>query len=135
MVESSFKIGAFAIIADDQQRVLLCHRRDMDAWNLPGGGTNGHETPWEAVVREVEEETGLRVQTDRLLGIYVKRDKDTVVFSFECSVVGGTPHQTDEADRVEYFSAQALPDGLLEKQRQRIADWASGGHAPVMKAQ
>ncbi len=31
-------IGAFAIIFDDQRGVLLCHRRDADQWNLPGGG-------------------------------------------------------------------------------------------------
>jgi len=33
-----FTIGAFAIIFDDAGRVLLCHRRDIDVWNLPGGG-------------------------------------------------------------------------------------------------
>ena len=29
--------GAFAAIFDDKRQVLLCHRRDIDAWNLPGG--------------------------------------------------------------------------------------------------
>jgi 8-oxo-dGTP pyrophosphatase MutT (NUDIX family) len=45
-----FSVGAFAIILDDQQRVLLCHRRDMDRWNLPGGGVISGETPWQAKV-------------------------------------------------------------------------------------
>jgi hypothetical protein len=31
------KAGAFAVIFDEHDRVLLCHRRDIDAWNLPGG--------------------------------------------------------------------------------------------------
>lgn len=53
-----FSIGAFAIILDEQSRVLLCHRRDFDVWNLPGGGVENGELPTEAVIREVREETG-----------------------------------------------------------------------------
>jgi 8-oxo-dGTP pyrophosphatase MutT (NUDIX family) len=52
-------LGAFAIIFDEQNRVLLSHRRDMDLWNLPGGGVESGELPTEAVIREVKEETGL----------------------------------------------------------------------------
>jgi 8-oxo-dGTP pyrophosphatase MutT (NUDIX family) len=37
-IKDMFSIGAFAIIFDEDGRVLLCHRRDMDLWNLPGGG-------------------------------------------------------------------------------------------------
>ena len=40
--------GAFAIIYDDERRVLLCHRRDVDAWNLPGGRVEDNEAPWDA---------------------------------------------------------------------------------------
>jgi ADP-ribose pyrophosphatase YjhB (NUDIX family) len=47
-----FTIGSFAIIFDKQDRVLLCHRRDMDLWNLPGGGMQSGELPNEAVIRE-----------------------------------------------------------------------------------
>ncbi len=65
-----FSIGAFAIILDDRQRVLLCHRRDMDAWNLPGGGVESGEMPTEAVIRETLEETGLHVAIERLVGVY-----------------------------------------------------------------
>ncbi|TAH29152.1 MAG: NUDIX domain-containing protein [Oscillatoriales cyanobacterium] len=54
-------IGAFAII-DSGGKVLLCHRTDRDAWNLPGGRVEAAETPWAAVVREVEEEVGLLVK-------------------------------------------------------------------------
>lgn len=59
-----FKIGVFGIIIDEQNRVLLCHRRDYDLWNLPGGGLEKNEAPWEGVVREVKEETGLRVKVE-----------------------------------------------------------------------
>src|SRR5438132_1020880 len=47
---ATFKIGAFAVILDEQQRVLLCHRRDYDLWNLPGGRVESGESPWDAVL-------------------------------------------------------------------------------------
>ena len=55
------------LLVDDQDRVLLIHDRlDLDVtdshWIAPGGGVEPGETPAEAAVREVYEETGLRVE-------------------------------------------------------------------------
>ncbi len=36
-MKKEFIISAFAIILNSSNRVLLCHRRDYDLWNLPGG--------------------------------------------------------------------------------------------------
>ena len=47
-----FTIGVFGIITDERDRVLLCHRRDFDLWNLPGGRVEAGESPWSALVRE-----------------------------------------------------------------------------------
>ena len=51
LLREGVAIGVFAIILDDGGRVLLCHRRDQDLWNLPGGGLESGETPWEALGR------------------------------------------------------------------------------------
>ena len=56
-----YRYCEFALIFDDRDRVLLCLRDDLNIWNLPGGGVELGESPWEAVVREVEEETGLEL--------------------------------------------------------------------------
>ncbi len=104
-----FTIGAFAIILDEQQRVLLCHRRDIDRWNLPGGGVMHGETPWQGVIREVKEETGLDVAADKLLGVYTDTSRDDIVFSFLCSIMGGEIALSDEADYIAYFSFEQLP--------------------------
>ena len=70
-----FKIGVFAIIVDNQKRVLLGHRCDYNVWDLPGGGMESGETPWDCAVREVKEETGLDVQVTRLLGVYSRQGR------------------------------------------------------------
>lgn len=120
-MKKTFTIGAFAIILDKQKRVLLCHRRDYDLWNLPGGGLEAGEAPWECVVREVKEEVGLDVEIDYLAGIYSKNDSD-IVFSFVCKIIGGKIKKTSEADEIEYFLFEKIPKNTSPKQVERIRD-------------
>jgi len=130
-----FSIGAFAVIFDAHGRVLLCHRRDMDVWNLPGGGVKSRELPTEAVVREVREETGLEVEVERLVGVYGKASKDELVFAFLCRVVGGEMGETDEADACEFFHVDEIPRNTSPKQVERIRDAMQQGQLPVFRQQ
>jgi 8-oxo-dGTP pyrophosphatase MutT (NUDIX family) len=128
------RTGAFAVLFDDEGRVLLCHRRDIDAWNLPGGGVEAREAPWDAVVREVREEVGLEAAVVRLTGLYWKPETDELVFNFECKVLNGTPRASDEADAARYFSLDELPSNTAPKQVQRIRD-AIDGDAVALRVQ
>jgi 8-oxo-dGTP pyrophosphatase MutT (NUDIX family) len=71
------------LLVDDQERVLLIHdRTDVGAtsshWIAPGGGLEPGETPAEAAVREVYEETGLRVRLDpNAQAMYLERARYT----------------------------------------------------------
>jgi ADP-ribose pyrophosphatase YjhB (NUDIX family) len=117
-----FIIGVFAIIFDENDRILLCHRTDYDLWNLPGGTLEYGEAPWECIIREVKEETGLNVQIDRLSGIYSKPDKNEIVFQYVCTVIGGEIGLNDEADRISYFPINEIPKNTSSKQVERIHD-------------
>ena len=130
-----FTIGVFAILFDAEGRVLLCHRRDVDLWNLPGGGLEPGEAPWDGVVREVEEESGLRVAVDRLVGVYAKPEVDEIVFSFVCRVTGGALAASDEADRLEYFALDRIPPNTSRKQVERIRDAADERGGVALKEQ
>jgi ADP-ribose pyrophosphatase YjhB (NUDIX family) len=52
-------------------------------WNFPGGGIEGMETPEEACVREVKEETGYNIVIKRLLF------KSSNKFTFEAEITSG----------------------------------------------
>ena len=130
-----FSIGAFAVIFDDRSRVLLCHRRDLDIWNLPGGRVESGEMPDEAVVRETKEETGLNVTILRLIGVYGKTDKDELVFAFLCQIVSGHLIGTDEADECRYFEFDAIPPNTVPKQVARIHDARSDVSQPIFRRQ
>jgi ADP-ribose pyrophosphatase YjhB (NUDIX family) len=118
---ATFRIGVYAVIFD-QERVLLAHRRDIDWWNLPGGGMEPDETVEEAMRREVREETGLDVVVERLVGVYSKPQKQEVVLTFRCRVIGGTLSATEESRECRFFSPDALPENTLPKHRQRVED-------------
>lgn len=130
-----FTLGAFAIILNERGHVLLCHRRDMDAWDLPGGGVESGELPTEAAIRETLEETGLRVEISRLVGIYGKKGSDELVFAFACTVIGGQLATSDETDECRYFPLDALPANTLPKHVERIEDAAAHLDQPVIRRQ
>jgi 8-oxo-dGTP diphosphatase len=131
-----FTIGAFAIIFDDQDRVLLCHRRDLDVWNLPGGGVESGELPTEAVIREVKEETDLEAAVEKLVGVYGKTDKkDELVFSFLCRIIGGQLSSSAEASECQYFNVEHLPPNTSPKQVERILDAMKTSEQSVFRRQ
>ena len=59
-----------AAVRDDEGRLLLIHKVDNGNWALPGGGMELGETVADAAIREVAEETGIRVEITGLVGIY-----------------------------------------------------------------
>jgi len=130
-----FRIGVFALIFDDEGRILLGHRRDVDWWNLPGGGMEAGETVDEALCREVREETGLDVAVGQLVGVYSKPQKQEVVLAFRSHVIGGTLQPTEETRESRYFAPDSLPTNTLPKHRQRIEDALLNSPSAIIRAQ
>ncbi|GAA3856574.1 NUDIX hydrolase [Celeribacter arenosi] len=68
---SEFDGAKIAILRGDD--VLTLQRDDIPTipfpgeWDLPGGGREGHETPFETVARELHEELGLRISAQRVI--------------------------------------------------------------------
>ena len=92
------------------------------------------ETIAECLVREVLEETGLKVEPERLIGVYSDPVVNHVVFAngdqvqlvsatFECRVVGGClrPDGDESLDAV-YFAPDSLPETLVASHWVRVKD-------------
>lgn len=121
MNSACFRVGVFGLVWQDG-RVLLSRRRDSGWWNLPGGGVELGEPVDAAVIRELREETGLHVEVERLVGVYSKPQKNEVVLTFKCQVVGGTLIQTTEATEHAFVDPNVLPPRTLPKHADRIMD-------------
>lgn len=57
--ETQIVVGGYVI---HDNKVLLIHHRKLDLWLPPGGHIEPNEIPDDAVLREIQEETGLEVE-------------------------------------------------------------------------
>lgn len=133
-----------AIVLDGSGRVLLGRRADNGLWGLPSGKVEPAESVTEAARREVEEETGLRVEAERLVGVY--SDPESQAFSyptgevvqfvtccFLCRVVGGELRADgEEALEVGFFDGKEPPDDLMPMHPTWLEDVFSG-EAPLVR--
>ncbi|MEV4686702.1 NUDIX hydrolase [Microbacterium sp. LWH3-1.2] len=115
------RVAAYAVIMDDQDRLLLAHWNEgrRAAWTMPGGGLEPGEDPASAARREVKEETGYRVEIEGLLGIHsrvvppgrrLKPGSDlplhTLRIVYRARITGGKLRNETggSTDRAEWFS-------------------------------
>jgi mutator protein MutT len=94
-----FMPSVAGIIRNSDNEILFQYPGDGKFWSLPAGAIEPGETPAQALIREVWEETGLTVKLNRLLGVfggesfrftYPHGDQvEYNVFVFECSIVSG----------------------------------------------
>jgi 8-oxo-dGTP pyrophosphatase MutT (NUDIX family) len=95
-----------ALVFDAERRVLLVRHSNGGVWVTPGGAIDPDEAPEDAVVREVWEETGLRVEPVHLCGVYggpgfrvtyANGDLTSYVMAaFECRRLGGELRVDDD---------------------------------------
>jgi 8-oxo-dGTP diphosphatase len=104
-----------AVVHDEAGRLLLIrrgHAPSAGLWSVPGGRVEPGETEVAAVVREVAEETGLRVAPLSVVG-RVRIPGNGVVFTVTdwlCTLTepGQLPVAGDDADDVRFVDAAAL---------------------------
>lgn len=80
-----FREAARVLLVDEQDRLLLVRGHDVDRparswWFTIGGGIDAGETPEQAAVRELAEETGLEIEESDLVGPVLTR---SAIFDFE----------------------------------------------------
>lgn len=109
-------VGVGAVVVD-AGRVLLVQRGSeplKGKWSLPGGMLEVGESLHSGVIREVEEETGLRVEPLELVEVLDRIVREGaseagrvryhyVIADYLCRVVAGSLHAASDAEAVRWF--------------------------------
>ncbi len=103
------------IVSDD--KILLIKRKNppyQGMYALPGGFVEYGETVEDAVVREIEEETGLKTSVNELISVYSKPDRDprghTVSTVFSLNLDDGKIKHGSDASEASYIPLKELPE-------------------------
>jgi 8-oxo-dGTP pyrophosphatase MutT (NUDIX family) len=120
-------VGARALIIKDQQVLLIQHTYSDLGWLTVGGGVNSNESALEAICREVEEETSLKVHgKPRLFGVYYtnynKRD-DHIIFYIIENFSSITRPRSPEIETMQWFDIHNLPENISPATKRRIAEY------------
>src|SRR5690606_5113085 len=97
-------------VFDDEGRVLISLRGDLNQWNLPSGRVDAHEWLPDAALREAREETGIEVEIEQAVGLFYWQGWDRMNVLFRARPVGGQLTQrTLETLQNQFISIDQLP--------------------------
>lgn len=135
------KVGVRGAVirGQDEPQVLLVQERIDERWCLPGGWADVGQSPSDMVVREVREESGLRVQARKLIAVYdANRNNPEKPLAFYhaykmvflCEELGGSVQPSEETLDAAFFPFDNLPplsrdrtnERVLQEVRAHIAD-------------
>ena len=125
--------GAAAVIFDERGHVLLVKENyERRRYSFPGGAVERDEVPQDAVLREAQEETGVTVAIDHLVGVY-RLQNGFVVYAFRCNIVSGTPAMpvTGELSEVAWYSPAAIPQPVSTVLHYALPDAVAGARGVV----
>ncbi|WP_100334166.1 NUDIX domain-containing protein [Bacillus alkalisoli] len=113
------------IIFDEQKRILFRKRKEFGLWGLPTGYPLPGETIEEAAIKGVRNETGLKVELKKIIGVYSDPYSQTfeypngefvqfVTTYFLGEVVDGHARPSQkEVSHVQFFGPHELPTDLM----------------------
>lgn len=122
LVNNGQLISAVVLLKKENNKTfVLLNERSAEKWELPGGKVEPGENTKEAAIREIEEETNIKINPKKLIVIdemmpEYKTDK-------RCNFYGYFVHKSDEikvgsdAKRLKWFDVEKLPSMLWEGER------------------
>ena len=104
--------AVIAVIVSPQGIPLVKERRPdrIPFYKFPGGKKEGEETPIECGIREVEEETGIKLKPEQLIFLY-QEDRGThdfFVYGVKLTELPKLKEYGDEGEEIGVFSREGL---------------------------
>lgn len=136
------KVDVRGFVLNNRNEVLMAKERIDQKWTIPGGWADIGDSPSEAVIKEIEEETGLHTRVERLLAIYDKRchphpPQPLYVYKliFLCEIAGGELRHGYDMQGAAFFPMDKLPelskDRILKGQLRQLYELAQDADSKV----
>ena len=113
---------------NDRGKILITKRNlnpGYNKWALPGGFIESHETPEKACLRELEEETGVKGQVNKLIGVYVQKSKkygSVLIIGYVVRVLKERISLNNELKEAIFVNRQDVPYIPFLSHRKMIED-------------
>jgi ADP-ribose pyrophosphatase YjhB (NUDIX family) len=115
------KVDVRGVVFQDG-KILLVQERSDGMWTLPGGWADVGDSPADAVVREIREESGYETRATKLLALLDRNRHDHPphvnhiykVF-IRCEIIGGSPTTSHEIQGVGFFAEDRIPELSLTR--------------------
>lgn len=120
--------GVRAVLEDSSGRILLLKRQDLNIWGLIGGSPEERESIQDCLIREIFEETGLKIESYCAFGFASDPELEVFTFPngnvihsypilFHVSRWSGTLDQSnDESTELRFFVRDEIPE-MLKNER------------------
>ena len=120
LTQTKFTVSVAAVVTNADGKVLLLEHvlRPASGWGIPGGFVNYGEQPAEAIERELEEETGLRLENIKLFRVRIL--KSHVEFIFQANAEGAGKVFSREILTVEWFTPDKMPEEMSSVQKATV---------------
>ena len=111
-------------------KILLIKRRNepfKDRWALPGGFVEYNEKTEDAVKREIHEETGLKTNIKKLIGVYSDPSRDprghTITIVYLLEIKDGKLKSGDDTIDAKFFDIDKIPDLSFDHNKILLDIW------------
>jgi ADP-ribose pyrophosphatase YjhB (NUDIX family) len=125
-IRAPVTLGCRALVVKDG-KILLVRMTYIDGWYLPGGGVDRGESFEASVIRELEEECGLKALKISLFGLYFNTGDRRIdhIGVYVVDEFTGIARVTDprEIAEVGFFAVDALPEDTARGHRRRIEEF------------
>jgi len=119
------RICAYAVVFNNEKKILAVKVNSI--YHLPGGGVDNNESPEEAVVREIKEETGLEISNINLLGKanqFFSNSKmgplNKLGIFYKANLANNKPKDKKE---VNHYTSWITPEDFLQSNASEFQKW------------